>query len=439
MDLEIEYLPIGDLLPYAKNARTHSDAQVAKIASSIREFGFNNPILIDAKNGIVAGHGRLMAAQKLGLDAVPCVRLEHLNDVQRRAYILADNRLALDAGWDENMLALELQDLKGLGFDVDLTGFDAKELNDLLTRDPAEGLTDPDEIPPVPATSISQVGDVWQCGNHRVVCGDSTDLGVLDLLMANDKADLIITDPPYGVSFDQSAFRARDNSKYDKGFKSIANDEMTGEQLTEFIRSVFATALAHSKAVPCYCWGPPLRQGADILDGLIQSGIKIQSQIIWRKDTFVVGRADYQWQHEICWYGFFGKDHPWYGGRDKGTVWEVARPRKMELHPTTKPVELFEIGIRNSSKGGDIVLDMFGGSGTTMIACERLERHARLVDLEPVYVDVIVQRWQQFTGKQATFRKEAHVDDGKTFDEVAAARGKDSSALKVKVSGGKKK
>lgn len=440
MELEIEYLPIGDLLPYARNARTHSETQIAKLASSIREFGFNNPILLDSANGIIAGHGRLLAAQKLGLTEVPCVRLEHLTDNQKRAYILADNRLALDAGWDQNMLALELQDLKSAGFDVDLTGFDGKELNDLLTRDPAAGETDADAIPAVPATSISQLGDVWQCGNHRVICGDSTDVLVLEALLAGQKADLIMTDPPYGVDFERGKFQG--NNKGAK-FAPIANDELKGEAFVEFIRSVFATAAAVTKeGAAFYSWTAALRQGAEAWEGITAAGWKVQSQIIWKKTPFVMGRCDYHWQHEPAWYGFKANTksgHAWYGGRDKASVWEVPKPQKMELHPTTKPVELFEIGIKNSSKAGDLVLDMFGGSGTTMIACERLDRDARLAELEPVYVDVIVQRWQEYTGKKALLVKEADVSNGKFFDEVAAERGKDAGKLKVKVAGGKKK
>jgi DNA modification methylase len=430
MHLEIEYLPTADLIPYARNARTHSDQQVGKIASSIREFGFVNPILVDEKNGIIAGHGRLMAAQKLGMEQVPTIKLEHLTETQRRALVLADNRLALDAGWDMNMLALELQDLKASDFDLDITGFDAKELNDIFSFDPKAGETEADAIPAVPAVAITLLGDMWICGKHRVRCGDSTQLFDIEDLMRGEKADLINTDPPYGVNFDQSQFRARDNSKHhhDKGFDKIENDAKTGAELTQFIRDAFTAALACSKSVSFYCWAPSLRQGTDIYDGLVQAGLKIQSQIIWRKDTFVVGRADYQWQHEVCWYGYAAEGkHAWYGARDKGTVWDCPRPRKMELHPTTKPVELFEKAIRNSSKGGDIVLDMFGGSGTTMIACERLERCARLMELSPVYVDVIVKRWQEFTGGKAT-----HAGSGKTFDEIAAERG---ANLSVSVGG----
>lgn len=419
MQLEIEYLTTKDLIPYARNARTHSDAQVGKIASSIREFGFVNPILVDEKNGIIAGHGRLMAAQKLGMEQVPTIKLEHLTETQRRALVLADNRLALDAGWDMNMLALELQDLKASDFDLDITGFDAKELNDIFSFDPKAGETEADAIPAVPAVAISVLGDLWICGKHRVRCGDSTQLFDMEDLMRGEKADLIMTDPPYGVEFERGKF----TGKPGKGtFAPIANDALAGENLTEFIKNTFVNAFAVTKeGSPFYSWTAPLRPGAAAYEGIVQAGWKVQSQIMWHKKPFALGRSDYHWQHEPCWYGFKAEvkgGHAWYGGRDKGSVWEVPKPQKMELHPTTKPVELFEIGIRNSSKGGDIVLDMFGGSGTTMIACERLERCARLMELSPVYVDVIVKRWQEFTGGKAT-----HAGSGKTFDEIAAERG----------------
>lgn len=433
MQLAIEYLLTSDLIPYARNARTHSDSQVAKIASSIREFGFVNLILIDEKSGIIAGHGRLMAAQKLGMERVPTIRLEHLSEQQRRALVLADNRLALDAGWDMNMLALELQELKASDFNLDLTGFDAKELNDLLSFDPKAGETDPDEIPAVPASSVSVLGDLWICGRHRVRCGDSTQIFDMEDLMRGEKADLIMTDPPYGVAFERGKFVGRDKAAKGEAFAPIANDELTGSNLVEFIRSAFASAFTVTKQGSAfYAWSASLQEGAHMHSGITSAGWKVQSQIIWKKTPFVIGRCDYHWQHEPCWYGFKADvkgGHAWYGGRDKGSVWEVPKPQKMELHPTTKPVELFEIGIRNSSKAGDIVLDMFGGSGTTMIACERLDRCARLMELSPVYVDVIVKRWQEFTGGKAT-----HAS-GKTFDEIAADRG---ANLSVSV-GGKKK
>lgn len=438
MQLAIEYLLTSDLIPYARNARTHSDSQVAKIASSIREFGFVNPILIDEKSGIIAGHGRLMAAQKLGMEKVPTIRLEHLSEQQRRALVLTDNRLALDAGWDLNMLALELQELKASDFNLDLTGFDAKELNDLLSFDPKAGETDPDEIPAVPASSVSVLGDMWICGRHRVRCGDSTQLFDAEDLMRGEKADLIMTDPPYGVDFERGKYQGNNNAPK---FAPIANDELKGTNLVEFIRDVFVVGAAVTKeGAAFYSWTAALRQGAEAYEGIVAAGWKIQSEIIWKKTPFVMGRCDYHWQHEPAWYGFKAGvkgGHAWYGGRDKASVWEVPKPQKMELHPTTKPVELFEIGIRNSSKAGDIVLDLFGGSGTTMIACERLDRDARLMELSPVYVDVIVKRWQEFTGKKAIHATAKHQDGSdmhKTFEDIASERG---ANLTVAVKGGK--
>lgn len=447
MELEIEYLDPAELLPYARNARTHSPTQVAKIAASIKEFGFNNPILLDSGNGVVAGHGRLLAAQKLKMDRVPCVRLEHLSETQKKAYILADNRLALDAGWDQDLLALELQELSASEFDLNLIGFDAKEIGELLAHEVKPGETEADAIPDIPATSISVLGDIWKCGNHLVICGDSADVKVLEQLCGDHKADMIMTDPPYGVDFERGKFQGNNDAPK---FAPIANDKLKGESLIEFIRSVFAAAYAVTKdGAAFYSWSAPLRPGAEAHDGIVAAGWKVQSQVIWKKTPFVMGRCDYHWQHEPAWYGF--KDgikggHAWYGGRDKASVWEVPKPQKMEFHPTTKPVELFSIGIKNSSKPGDIVLDMFGGSGTTMIACEQLGRHARLVELEPVYVDVIVTRWQQFTGQKAVLVNGMTIDadgNGKmqvaTFDEAAAIRGRDAGKLQVKVGGKKKK
>lgn len=406
---EIEYKPTADLIPYARNARTHSEAQVNQIAASIKEFGFNNPVLIGEDNGIIAGHGRVLAAQKLGLERVPCLRLGHLSETERRAYVLADNKIALNAGWDEAMLALEVKDLAELG--------------------------DPDAVPTLLATTVSQAQDVWICGDHRIMCGSSSDLNdVVFLCGSGQTIDLILTDPPYGVSFERGKF----HGKSPKGtFKPIENDGLKGEGLTDFIAQVFSNAFAVSKDAPVYAWSAPLLEGAALSQGLIRAGMRIQSQIVWRKNSLVLGRADYQWQHEICWYGFKeGSPHAWYGGRDKTTVWDCNKISKMELHPTTKPVELFEIAITNSSKGGDFVLDLFGGSGTTMIACERLGRKGVLMEIEPTYVDVTVRRWQKFTGREAVLSN--GPDAGKTFDQVAALRGSERGSLEVELKKGKK-
>jgi DNA modification methylase len=420
--LTVTYLPIELLVPYARNSRTHSDAQVAQIAASIREFGWSNPVLTDGDGGIIAGHGRVLAARQLGMQAVPCIRLGHLSPTQRKALILADNKLALNAGWDDELLSLELQDLASDGFDLELTGFSGDELADLLA-DRTEGLTDPDDAPDPPVNPVSVLGDVWVMGKHRVMCGDSTSLDAVETLMAGQRADLIVTDPPYGVNFERGKYVNRSKAAKGPKFEAIANDELKGDALTEFIRAALACGFAVAKDAPIYVWAPALTEGGAVLAGVKASGFHVQSQIVWRKTPFVIGRADYQWQHEICWYGFKGKNHPWYGGRNKATVWDCPKPQKMDLHPTMKPVALIAVAVENSSKGGDIVLDLFGGSGSTLIACEQTGRDARLMELAPNYCDVIVKRWQDFTGQTATLEA-----TGQTFADVCEQRYADTGA-----------
>ena len=409
---KIEQWPTDKLVPYARNARTHSDSQVAQIAASIAEFGFTNPILAGSDGVIVAGHGRLAAAQKLGIAIVPVVILDHLTPTQRRALVIADNRIAENAGWDEAMLQVELADLQGDDFDLSLTGFDADALADLLAGEEttSDGQTDEDSVPDA-GTSITRPGDVWLCGNHRVICGDSTDAGIYDALMADEIADMVFTDPPYNVDYANTA-----KDKMRGTDRPILNDNL-GAGFHDFLLAALTPTLAHCRG------GIYVAMSSSELDVLQSAfrtaGGKWSTFIIWAMHTFTLGHADYQRQFEPILYGWpaDGTRH-WCGARDQGDVWNIKKPHKNDLHPTMKPVELVERAVRNSSRPGDIVLDSFGGSGTTMIASEKSDRKARLIELDPKYVDVIVRRWQDYAGAQAT-----RQSDGVAFDALVSEPG----------------
>ena len=405
MSLKILYFPVANLIPYARNARTHSDAQVAQVAASIREFGWTNPVLIDPEGGIIAGHGRVLAARKLGMADVPCITLGHLTETQRRAYILADNKLALGAGWDEEMLRLELTDLQEMGADLGLIGFGDDELDKLLASD-ADGLTDPDDAPEPPADPISRPGDIWICGEHRVLCGDATVLGDVETLLGGELADMTFCDPPYNVNYANSA-----KDKLRGKNRPILNDAL-GDGFGQFLYDASVNILTVTKGAVYICMSS---SELDTLQKAFrEAGGKWSTFVIWAKNTFTLGRADYQRQYEPILYGWKdGTDHYWCGARDQGDVWFIDKPHKNDLHPTMKPVALVERAIRNSSKSRDIVLDPFGGSGTTMIAAERLGRRARLIELDPGYCDVIVRRWIEFTGGSAT-----HAGTGQPFGSV---------------------
>lgn len=389
----IEWLETKGLIPYAKNSRTHSEAQVAQIAGSIKEFGFNNPVLVDEDNGIIAGHGRVMAAQKLGLQAVPCIRLAHLSDTQRKAYVIADNRLALNAGWDDQMLTLELQELDGEDFDLSLLGFEADELNALLNPiKETEGLTDEDAVPEVPEEPKTKPGDIYQLGRHRLMCGDSTSIDAVEKLMDGQLADILITDPPYNVAYEGKTKEAL----------TIKNDEMSDDQFRQFLRDAFVAAdtVMKSGAV-FYIWHAD-SEGYNFRGACKDTNWKVRQCLIWNKDTMVMGRQDYHWKHEPCLYGWKdGAGHLWATDRKQVTIIECKRPKRNDVHPTMKPVELIEYQLLNNTKGQDIVLDLFGGSGSTMIAAEKNGRTARLMELDPKYCDVIVKRWEDFTGQKA--------------------------------------
>jgi site-specific DNA-methyltransferase (adenine-specific) len=406
MAKRIELWPFERLRPYERNARTHSVEQVAQIAASIVEFGFTNPILVDSHDGIIAGHGRLMAAQELGLKTVPVVVLDHLSERQRKAYILADNQLALNAAWDTDLLREELQDLAEQDFDLTLIGFSDDELADLLPdieELPPED-ADADAVPEPPVDPVSKPGDVWLLGKHRVMCGDSTDPIAMERLMEDKPADLWLTDPPYNVALgmNESPEEAKKRNRRTDG-KVVKNDSMPDAAFRQFLVDVYTTANCFLRPGGVFCIWHADSEGYNFRGAAHDIGWKIRQCLIWKKSSLVMGRQDYQWMHEPCLYGWTdGSGHYLSSDRKQTTVMDFAKPSRNGEHPTMKPVDLFEYQMANSSKPGDVVLDSFGGSGTTMIAAERLGRKARLMELDPAYCDVIVNRWQQFTGKTAT-------------------------------------
>jgi DNA modification methylase len=388
-DLAVVAMPVESLIPYAANARTHSDAQVGQIAASIAEFGFVNPVLVDAAGVLVAGHGRVLAAKRLGLTAVPAIRLAHLSEAQARALRLADNQIALNSGWDEALLAAELARVRDEGVvDLDVMGFSSREIDDLLATIHGDGDASLDEVPPLPSVPVTRPGDLWICGQHRVLCGDATKLVDVQRALGPGRfADMAFTDPPYNVGY-QGGTAAK---------MTIANDAL-GSGFLDFL-SPALTNLLQLTIGACYVcmssseW-PTLHRAWQ------EAGGKWSSTIIWAKNTFALGRADYHQQFEAMLYGWkAGGQHYWCGARDQGNVWHFDKPARNDLHPTMKPVALVERAIRNSSKQQGTVLDPFGGSGTTMIAAERTGRQAVLLEIDPGYVDVIVRRWEAAAGQ----------------------------------------
>lgn len=411
MKLNVEYLPVDQLTPYAKNARTHSEDQVAQIAGSMTEFGFVNPILIDETGGIIAGHGRLMAAKMLGLKEVPVLRLRHLSETQRRALMIADNKIAENAGWDENTLRSELQALQDEDVNLAMLGFGEEELDKLLNDlDGAEGLTDENAAPEIPEKPVSVLGDLWICGEHKILCGDSTLIDSYQTLLGEELADMVFTDPPYNVNYANSA-----KDKMRGKSRPIQNDNL-GADFGAFLYDVCTNLMMVCKGAIYICMSSS--ELHTLYGAFSEAGGKWSTFIIWAKNTFTLGRADYQRQYEPILYGWKdGHKHYWCGARDQGDIWHINKPVKNDLHPTMKPVELVERTLHNSSKTKDIILDAFGGSGTTMIACEKTGRRARLIELEPKYADVIVKRWQDFTGKKAML-----AVTGQSFDALEAER-----------------
>ncbi|MBS7790291.1 site-specific DNA-methyltransferase [Roseococcus sp. SDR] len=405
----VEQRPLASLLPYAANARTHSREQVQQIAGSIAQFGFVNPVLVDQQGEIIAGHGRVLAAKALGLDTAPTIVLGHLTETEVRALRLADNQIALNSGWDEQLLAAELLRIReDGGLDLAVTGFDQDEIDRLLgiaREGTVDDAPDQDDAPPPPPEPVTVRGDVWLCGDHRLLCGSATDLGDVEKALGGTRAAMAFSDPPYNVAYQGGT----------KDKLTIQNDDL-GEDFGPFLREAMANILATTDG-GCYIFmssseAHTLRKAWD------DAGGYWSSWLIWVKSSFTLGRADYHHQMEPCLYGWRkGASHYWCGARDQSNVWHFDKPSRNDLHPTMKPIELVERAIRNSSRPHDIVLDTFGGSGTTMIAAERLGRAAALVELDARYCDVIVRRWQQMTGRSATLE-----GDGRTFEQLAAER-----------------
>ena len=398
-------LKVSDLSPYALNSRDHSDLQVAQISASIREFGFTNPVLADEENNLIAGHGRVLAARKLDIDEIPAVIVTGLDERKRRALIIADNKLALNASWNDEALKVELEDLAtDYG---SLMGFDQDEILKLLGVKEKEGLVDDDAIPDIPEEPKSKLGDVYKLGNHRVMCGDSCVQDDVDKLMDGELADMVFTDPPWNVNYGEQGKENGSHPSYKKRDRTILNDFMGTEDFLNFMNSAFKQLNLHSKdGCPTYVVMSAQEWGNMMLS-LATNEYHWSSTIIWNKNALVLSRKDYHTKYEPIWYG-------WKEGaprlmpledRKQCDVWDIDRPIKSDLHPTTKPIALLEIAINNSSKPANIVLDLFGGSGSTMIACEKIGRSARLMELDPKYCDVIVQRWEDFTGEKAELLK----------------------------------
>jgi DNA modification methylase len=402
----VENVAVGDLVPYTKNSRTHTPAQISQIVKSIKEFGFTNPVLIDKENGIIAGHARVQAAKKMGLDSVPCIRLGNLNAAQKKAYIIADNKLALNAGWDDNALKIEFTELKEFDFDLSLTGFDNGEIEQILIGNGKDGLTDQDAIPETPEEPTAKTGDFWMLGDHRLLCGDSTNIDDVIRLMDGAKADIVFTDPPYGVSI---GAKNRFLQEFQKGGNStdIVSDDMKPEELKDKVllpafvnlRSIIAENATVFLTAP---------QGGDLgmmmLVMMKEAGLPVRHVLIWKKNapTFSMGRLDYDYQHEpilLTW----GKKHEYYGaGQHRTSVWEIDKPTSSKEHPTMKPVELYVNAYLNNSKAGDVAYEPFSGSGTAFIASEKVGRACRGIEISPHYCDVIIKRWEEFTGKKAS-------------------------------------
>ena len=395
--MQIIEVAVDKLIPYAKNSRTHSDQQVAQIAASIKEFGFRNPILVDGL-GIIAGHGRLMAAQKLNLNKVPTIDCSDMTESQKKAYIIADNKLALNAGWDTSMLTVEMQELEDEGFDLTLLGFDDKELNALLQPEIVDGLTDEDSVPDIPKEPKTKLGDIYILGNHRLMCGDSTSTDAVDKLMEFGKADMVFTDPPYNMDF-TGGIHADGSKSFNAKHGGIKNDKMSKTEAEDFFDAI-------NSIIYAYCVGAFYitfyRLGiGEYWKSLERTNLKVRSLIIWDKGNHTLSNSDYMSKYEPIFYGWTGDNHNFYGGNNGMDIWDIKRTAKNDLHPTMKPVELIEKALEDASKPNNVVLDLFGGSGSTMIACEKTGRKSRLMELDPKYCDVIVKRWEEFTGKQA--------------------------------------
>ena len=386
---DFQLVSTDKLIPYVNNARTHSPEQIKKLRSSLREFGFVNPVIIDREYNVIAGHGRLMAAKEEGITEVPCVYVDHLTDAQKKAYILADNRMALDAGWDEELLAVEMQELQDLGYDLSMTGFDEKELADLFSDGTGSDAKDDDFdlTAALEKAAFVERGDIWTVGRHRLMCGDATSADDVSALMNGVKANLILTDPPYGVSFKSSS-----------GL-TIQNDSMKNEEFYTFLLSAFKCMADHlEKGGAAYVFHADT-EGLNFRRAFIDAGFHLAGCCIWVKDSLVLGRSDYQWQHEPVLYGFMqnGK-HKWYSDRKQTTIWHFDKPKRNANHPTSKPLDLLGYPIGNSTQENAVVIDTFGGSGSTLMACEQMNRICYMMELDEKYASVILRRYVEDTG-----------------------------------------
>lgn len=406
MTLTVENWPIDRLIPYARNPRKN-DAQVDRMVSAIKEFGFRIPVVARSDGSVVDGHLRLKAAQKLGLKEVPVALADELTDAQVKAFRLLANKSANWAEWDDELLKLELEELKGLDYDLQLTGFDSVELDDVFASATGgtEGLTDADDCPEVQETPVTKEGDVWLLGKHRLMCGDSTSIDHLEKLCVGQLVDMWLTDPPYNVSYTGKT----------KDALTIKNDKMANGDFRQFLRDAYSAAdVVLKPGAVFYIWHADI-EGYNFRGAASDVGWTVRQCLIWEKQSMVLGHQDYQWQHEPCLYGWKdGASHLWASDKKQTTILKFNRPSRSEQHPTMKPVDLFAYQLCNNTKGGDVVLDSFGGSGTTLIAAEKNGRVARLMELDSKYCDVIVRRWQDFTGQKATLES-----NGRTFDEVA--------------------
>lgn len=420
----IELKSVEELIPYSNNSRTHSEAQISQIANSIIEFGFTNPILIDGHSGIIAGHGRLMAAKKLNISQVPVVILDHLSDAQKRAYIIADNKLAENAGWDEEILASELADLKDENFNLDLIGFEDQELEKLFNNLNESEDDEETSLPEIEENPISKSGDIWILGDHKLICGDSCKPETYNLLLENELVDMTFTDPPYNVDYgntmkDNLVGKKNKNGgksyKNSQGQRTILNDNL-GNDFPKFLFDACSNILSFTKGACYICMSSS--ELHTLQKAFVDAGGKWSTFIIWAKNHFTLGRSDYQRQYEPMLYGWKEKnEHYWCGDRNQSDVWYFDKPNKSDLHPTMKPVDLCKRAILNSSKTDDIILDPFGGSGSTLIAAQLVNRRCRMIELDPKYVDVIIKRWQNVTNDKATL-----LQSGEAFDDILNKR-----------------
>ena len=407
---EMQLVPIEKLIPYINNARTHSPEQIKKLRASLREFGFINPVIIDRDFGVIAGHGRIMAAKEENIKEVPCVFADHLTEAQKKAYIIADNRMAMDAGWDEELLRVEIEALQAEAFDLSLTGFDEKELADLFNDDSDAEDDDFDVDEELKEPAITKVGDVWTLGRHRLVCGDSTKEETFEVLMQGQKANLVVTDPPYNVNYEGNAGK-------------IKNDNMADEKFYQFLLDAFVNmekVMANDASI--YVFHADT-EGLNFRKAFSDAGFYLSGCCIWMKPSLVLGRSPYQWQHEPCLYGWKKKGkHQWYSDRKQTTIWSFEKSKKNTDHPTMKPIPLLAYPIKNSSMSNTLILDPFLGSGSTLIACAETDRICRGIELDPKYADVIVKRYLAWCQERDITEEIYVARDGQklTFDEVAS-------------------